>query len=93
MVQGPTYNPNENELKMAQLQAKVAQLETSKTQWINAYTEYSNAIIDRDNVLYGKNTGLVRTALKVKGYFKSVFGASSAQFKQVRGLVFRGKRK
>jgi hypothetical protein len=48
LLQEPTYNPNENDLKIVQLQAKVTQMEILKSQWINVYTEYSNAIIDRD---------------------------------------------
>lgn len=33
-------------------------------------------------------TGLVQTALDVKKYIKSVFGATSPQFKQVSGPEF-----
>ena len=41
-----------------------------------------------DSTLYNPLSGLVQTALDVKKYVKSVFGASSPQFKQVSGLEF-----
>ncbi|MFN8339193.1 MAG: hypothetical protein U0T36_09255 [Saprospiraceae bacterium] len=89
LQQEPTYNPNENDLKIAYLQTKVTQLETAKTQWINAYTEYSNTMIDRNNVMYDKNEGMVNIAIKVKLYIKSLFGAKSPQYFQISNLHFK----
>jgi hypothetical protein len=39
--------------------------------------------------LYNPLSGLVKTALDVKKYVKSVFGASSPQDKQISGLKFK----
>ena len=86
--QDGNYKPNEKELQTATLQTKLDSLKTSNTSLVNAYTDWSNARINRNTVLYNPLTGLVQTALEVKKYVKSVFGASSPQFKQVSGLEF-----
>jgi hypothetical protein len=39
-------------------------------------------------LLYTTGTGLVELAGEVKKYIKSVYGATSAQYKQVSGLKF-----
>ena len=46
-------------------------------------------MIDRNQTLYNPLTGLVQTSKEVKQYVKSVFGANSPQYKQVRGLEFK----
>lgn len=86
--QDANYNPNETELKVATLQTKLDSLKTSNTDIVNTYTVWSNARINRNTILYNPVTGLVQTALEVKKYVKSVFGAGSPQFKQVSGLEF-----
>lgn len=86
--QDGNYKPNETDLKTASLQTKLDSLKTSNTDLINGFTNWSNARINRNTVLYNPLTGLVQTALEVKKYVKSVFGASSPQFKQVSGLEF-----
>lgn len=85
----PKYIPNENELKVATLNTMLTDLKTKNTAVINANTALSNARIARDKVLYAPDTGLVDTALDVKQYVKSLFGASSPQYKQVSGLEFK----
>lgn len=84
----PSYTPNEEELKVETLNAYTEQLHTANTNVINANTVYSNSMISRDGVLYAEKSGLVDTALNVKKYVKSVFGATSPQYKQVSGLEF-----
>jgi hypothetical protein len=84
----PLYAPNEAELKTANLSTTLAQLQTLNTEVIAKYTVYSNTRIDRDNLLYAPNTGLLDTAFDVKKYVKSIFGASSPQYKQVSSLKF-----
>ncbi len=86
--QETNYKPNETELKTATLQTKLISLKTANTALINGYTNWSNARISRNITLYNPLTGLVQTALDVKKYVKSVFGATSPQFKQVSGLEF-----
>ena len=82
------YNPNETELQVTSLNDKLATLQASNTAVITKYTDYSNARIERNSLLYTNNNSLVETALDVKKYIKSVFGATSPQYKQVSGLKF-----
>ena len=89
LQQNTTYSPNENDLKLASLQTKLNHLKTTNTNLINAYTLYSNAMIERNQSLYNPLTGLVQTAKEVKQYVKSIFGATSPQYKQVSGLEFK----
>lgn len=86
--QDANYKPNEKELQTATLQTKLNGLKTSNTDLVNAFTNWSNARINRNTVLYNPLTGLVQTALEVKKYVKSIFGANSPQFKQVSKLEF-----
>jgi hypothetical protein len=86
--QESNYKPNETDLKTTTLQTKLNNLKTTNTDLINGYTNWSNTRIQRDSTLYNPLSGLVQTALDVKKYVKSVFGATSPQFKQVSGLEF-----
>jgi len=83
------YLPNETELKVATLNTLLTNLKAANTAVINATTTYSNARIARNTVLYAKDTGMVDIAFEVKKYVKSLFGATSPQYKQVSGLQFR----
>lgn len=85
----PMYNPNETDLKVVALNTLLTNLKTYNTASITAITDYSNARIARDTTLYETDTGLVDVAGEVKKYVKSVFGATSPQFKQISGLLFR----
>ncbi len=89
----PTYTPNETDLQISTLQTGLGNLKTVNTAVINAYTNYSNSRITRNNILYAPTSGLVDIALEVKKYVKSVFGATSPQFKQVSKLEFTRPRK
>ena len=82
------YTPNEADLKAAALTTFCNDLKLKNTAVINATAPLSNARIARNEVLYKDNLGLYDTAIDVKTYIKSVFGASSPQYKQVSGLKF-----
>lgn len=84
-----SYAPNENDLKIATLTAKQADLTAKNNAVANAYTNVSNARITRDTTLYGTTTGLYYTAGEVKKYIKSIYGATSPQFAQVKGIEFK----
>jgi hypothetical protein len=84
----PKYLPNENELKVATLNTLLTDLRAKNTAVISATTALSNARIARDKALYGETTGILDVAQDVKQYVKSLFGASSPQYKQVSGLKF-----
>lgn len=83
------YAPNEEELKVESLKAKLNDLNATNTSLINSYTQYSNAMLDRNKILYDTLSGLVQTSKEVKQYVKSIFGATSPQYKQISSLEFR----
>jgi hypothetical protein len=88
----PSYAPNENDLKIVTLTAKQADLTAKNSAVATAYTIVSNSRIERDTTIYGTDTGLFDIATEVKKYVKSVFGATSPQFAQIKGIVFTKKR-
>jgi len=67
----------------------LADLKAKNTAVINATTALSNARIARDKVMYSDDIGLIDIARDVKQYVKSLFGASSPQYKQISGLEFK----
>ncbi|OFY26407.1 MAG: hypothetical protein A2275_00475 [Bacteroidetes bacterium RIFOXYA12_FULL_35_11] len=85
----PLYTPNETELKVATLNTTLTNLKSTNTAVINATTTYSNALLTRNTTLYQPSTGLVDLALEVKKYVKSLFGATSPQYKQISKIAFR----
>lgn len=84
----PNYVPNETDIKVVTLTGLRADMITANTNVKNVYTTYSNSMIARDVVLYDSNTGLVKIASDVKKYIKSVFGATSEQYRQISDLKF-----
>ena len=82
------YAPNEPELSVAGLTTLYNEMVAANTAVVNAATPVSNARINRNKELYHPNTGLVQVAYDVKIYVKSVFGATSPQYKQVSKLKF-----
>ena len=84
-----SYTPNETDLQVSTLQTKIAELTAKNTAVATAYASISNSRIERNETLYSSSTGLVETANEVKKYIKSVFGASSPQFAQVKGIQFK----
>jgi hypothetical protein len=84
----PEYAPNESDLAIDALTALYADLYAKNTAVIEAESPLSGLRITRNNLLYGEATGIVDVAVAAKGYIKSVFGASSPQYKQVSSLRF-----
>lgn len=87
----PSYTPNEADLNVASLTTFRDNLQTANNNVITSEVAYSNARISRDNLLYSKDTGLVEIALHVKNYVKSIFGATSPQYKQISGIKFTNR--
>jgi len=85
----PKYKPNETDLKVVTLEALYDDMELKNTAVINTEKALNNARIDRNNILYNEKTGLVATALQVKKYVLSVFGATHQKYKQINSLAFR----
>lgn len=84
----PLYKPNEVELQVASLNTLLIELRAKNTEVVSATAAVSNARIERDNVLYGEISGLHDVALAVKQYVLSLFGKTSAQYKQIGGIPF-----
>ena len=89
LEQYPSYTPNESALSIAQLNTKLNLLRTTNTSLIDTYTFYSNAMMHRNKLLYDVETGLIKTTKEIKQYVKSIFGATSPEFKQINKLAFK----
>jgi len=85
----PLYGPNERELTIESLTSLSNKLKEKNSAVISSVTPLSNARLARNNVLYKTDTGLVDTAMDAKFYIKSLFGATSSEYKQVSKLEFR----
>ena len=84
----PQYAPNEADLKVTALTALYNDLKAKNLAVINTEVPLNNARITRNDIMYKENIGLVDIALDIKTYIKSVYGATSPQFKQISGLKF-----
>ena len=84
----PDYNPNEEDLKVESLKTLHSGLKAKNNDVLTTGIQLSNARISRNDILYKPLTGLVDIASDTKTYIKSVFGATSPQYKQVSKLNF-----
>lgn len=84
----PAYAPNEAELKVAALTALYNDLKAKNMAVINAEIPLSTARIARNEILYKQNAGIVDITVDVKNYVKSVFGATSPQYKLISNIKF-----
>ena len=89
----PEYNPNEEDLKVVALTAKLDLMRLSNQIVSDSTINLSKAKFDRNETMYLQKNNLVDTALAVKNYTKSVFGARSVQNKQLSGIRFTKLRK
>ncbi|MEI7595941.1 MAG: hypothetical protein WCK02_09355 [Bacteroidota bacterium] len=83
------YIPNEGDLKVASLTALYNDLKLKNNAVLTTSTPLFNARFMRNELLYKPGTGIVDTALAAKTYIKSVFGATSPQYKQIAKTRFR----
>ena len=84
----PEYAPNEDDIKLPALKALAVELRAKNTACNNAKVAIDNARMARNRVLYTPLTGLVDVALDAKTYIKSLFGATSPEYKQVAKIDF-----
>jgi hypothetical protein len=84
----PVYAPNETELQVATLTALLNDLKAKTAAAVTAEVAVSNARIARNESMYKANAGLFDIAADVKTYIKSIFGATSPQYKQISKLKF-----
>ncbi|UOB16422.1 hypothetical protein [Abyssalbus ytuae] len=85
----PQYNPNETELQVMSLTKLFEDLRAKNSNATATEIPLSNARLKRNNLLYTSEEGLIDRALKVKAYVKSLYGASSPQYRQISGLEFK----
>ena len=85
----PTYTPNEADLQIVTLEAKQTDLATQNDEVATAYVDVSNARLARNATLYTKEESIFEIASEVKKYIKAVFGATSPEFAQVKGIEFK----
>lgn len=85
----PQYAPNEIDLQLATLTTLYADLLKKNRDVISKTSDLSTLRLNRNNILYDVETGIVALALDAKNYVKSVFGATSPQFKQISGIAFK----
>ncbi len=84
----PEYNPNEEELKIETLQGIFTDLKTKNSEVVKTNFVLETARGTRNDVLYKPLSGIVDISSDVKSYIKSVFGATSTQYKLVSKLRF-----
>jgi hypothetical protein len=83
----PEYAPNEPELAVDGLTTLYNDLSSKNLDVVTAAVPLTNARIVRDQVLYTPLTGVIDISVDVKTYVKSVFGATSPQYKAISGLT------
>lgn len=84
----PEYKPNETVITPAGLQARLTAMAAANYEYSVAEAALDAARLARRKVLYSDPSALVKTALAVKTYVKSAFGASSPQYKEISSIVF-----
>jgi hypothetical protein len=85
----PTYQPNEPDLKEAAMLLLYTTIDEANGAVNNAEPPVINARNLRDLLMYGEPNGMVAVAQLGKTYVKSVFGASSPEYRQVSSIRFR----
>ncbi len=88
LTEQPGYNPNETDLHLPALQSLLADFKNKNEVVKTTQMLLANARIQRNKIFYNKETGLVKVAGDVKKYIKSVYGATSPEFKNVCRTTF-----
>ena len=85
----PEYNPNEEDLKIESLKALHSDLKAKNNLVMTAHSKMETERTQRNTMLYQPLTGIVDISIDIKNYIKSLFGASSHQYKQISTLRFK----
>ena len=88
----PTYAPNEDDLKLVNLNSYKDSLLSSTQAVDQTEAELNNKLIERDNILYIDGTGLYSIAQNVKKYIKSLYGAGSPEYTNVSSIEFTSRK-
>ena len=88
----PTYSPNEDDLKLTNLNTYKDSLVSSTQSVDQTEAELNTKLIERDNLLYADGTGLYSIAQNVKKYVKSLYGATSPEYANVSSIEFTSRK-
>lgn len=88
----PSYTPNETDLKITTLVAKKDALTTLNNEVSTTFVVVSNARLARNATLYTNELNIYEIALEIKKYIKSIFGTTSPEFAQIKGIDFKKPR-
>jgi len=83
-----TYNPNIEDLKLVNLKTYQDDLVKATKEVNKTEAELKTELITRNKVLYNDDNGLYEIAQNSKKYVKSVYGASSPEYKNVSNIRF-----
>ena len=88
----PSYAPNEDELKLTNLNTFQTSLVSSTQAVDQTEAELNNKLIERDKLLYADGNGLYTIAQNVKKYVKSLYGATSSEYANVSDIQFTSRK-
>lgn len=83
-----SYNPNEVAYKVATIQTQLTSLIALNNAANTSYANVKSTRIDRNTFFYAKTTGLLDIVKNAKAYIKSVYGATSPQYKAATDIKF-----
>ena len=89
MTAEPLYTPNEAHLTVATNTTLLADMEGANDDVINAVPAWKNSMASRNARLYDDADSVFERQKLVKEYVKSLYGANSPQYGQVKGLEFK----
>jgi len=87
-ISNTEYAPNENAIKITELQTLYTDTETLNTSVNGVVAHAINLRHKRDHALYDIDTGIIDVALACKKYVRSLFGSRSDEARSVTEIVF-----
>lgn len=88
----PAYNPNEDSIKLQNLSTYHELLKAATFTVDQTESELSTKLIERNKILYAEATGVYAISLKIKKYIKSLYGATSPEYKTVSAIEFTNRK-
>lgn len=86
-----SYMPNEVDLQLLSLDSKKAHLANRNQEIANAIVNISNARLNRNEILYNGPNSIYEIAMDAKDYIRSIFGTTSQQFAQIKGIKIKNR--
>jgi len=83
------YIPNETDLTTASVSTLIDKLALDNKGCDTAFYTLNNARTKRNKGLYTDKSGMLSVAAAVKEYFKSAYGATSSQYRQITKITFK----